>query len=176
MCTGSCGRATQFSAKLLYFSWFDAWLKSIGDFKWFLGIPSAIQGCYAYELCAGALTALHLVRTNSSLDFVQLSQGGRRVFQGAPLHFEFKQRNYRSILKSGRDGVGVFPLAPIHPSWAPRCASGDLITFFQVDGVLRMHSMAFAVVVTWRVSCVWVPRKASSSRIPFHWRLGVPMR
>eukprot|EP00435_Cladocopium_sp_Y103_P012370 s3616_g3.t1 len=31
--------------------------------------------------------------------------GGRRVFQGAPLHFEFKQRNYR-----------------------------DLITFFQVDG------------------------------------------
>jgi len=31
--------------------------------------------------------------------------GGRRVFQGAPLHFEFKQKNYR-----------------------------DLITFFQVDG------------------------------------------
>eukprot|EP00439_Symbiodinium_sp_Y106_P077851 s1032_g16.t1 len=31
--------------------------------------------------------------------------GGRRVFQGAPLHFEFKQRNYR-----------------------------DVITFFQVDG------------------------------------------
>ena len=37
MCTGSCGRATQFSSKLLYFSsWFDAWLKSIGDFYVYL--------------------------------------------------------------------------------------------------------------------------------------------
>ena len=29
---------------------------------------------------------------------VNWCQGGRRVFQGAPLHFEFKQRNYRGPL------------------------------------------------------------------------------
>lgn len=149
MCTGSCGRAAQFSAKLLYFSWFDAWLKSIGDFKWFLGIPSAIQGCYAYELCAGALTALHLVRTNSSLDFVQLSQGGRRVFQGAPLHFEFKQRNYRSILKSGRDGVGVFPLAPIHPSWAPRCAVLQAIWSHFSKSMVSFECIQWHLLLSW---------------------------
>jgi len=53
----------------------------------------------------GQLEVLTLSRLLRAAMPTQKVLGGRRVFQGAPLHFEFKQRNYR-----------------------------DVITFFQVDG------------------------------------------